>query len=237
MLLGLDQLQNVVGVIYGDKQLKPYALLHSLNEFPRLNELPDVGLGVEAAGDGDLHGGGYLLDLLQSVLVDQRLRLVDGGARRHRRDRRLVLRVFENQPDHRVDVPDRHVHLVVKVQRGVERVVNIYLGGRHLLGLVPEAILTWLEGVAFVLGVRNLFDQVGFFLLLGLDDGGPLDGLDLLNLRLLLVEVLVEGGRQGLLLFAVLTLHALLQFFQAHLVLVQLKVGVVVDELLLELLL
>ena len=116
--------------------------------------------------------------------------------------------------------------------------MNYDLSWRDLLGLVPKTVLSGLQSVVFIFVVWYLFDNICLLLLLRLDHRRPLSRLYLLNLRNCIIPVLIEGSYRILKLLNIfLRMHTLFKLLQAHLIFVDLKVGIVVDELLLEFLL
>lgn len=142
LLFGLDEQKNVVVLVDPDEQLLVHTLLHGHDELASLDEFSDGLFTVEPPLDGHLHRVGDLLDLAQTVLIDQSLGHVDGRPRTYCGDGRLLLGVFENEPDDGVDVPDGDVEFVVEVEQVVELVVNHYVRLRHVLWLIPEVSIT-----------------------------------------------------------------------------------------------
>lgn len=80
-------------------------MLHGHDEFACLYKFTDGLLAIEPSLDGDFHRVGNFLNLSKPVFVNQSLGHVDRRARADRSNGRLLLGVFENEPDNSVDVP------------------------------------------------------------------------------------------------------------------------------------
>jgi len=152
LLLGIDELKCIIILVNLSIQLHIHALFNGRDETSTLDELSNRRLAVEPPRDAHLHCVRYLLDLAQAVLVDETLSLVHRGTGGYRCYCRLILRVFEDESNHCVYIPDRHIEFVVEVKSVIELVMDYNLGLRNVLRRVPETLgLLLLRGAVLLL--------------------------------------------------------------------------------------